>query len=247
MRLMPNAFVRNLKRRIALSEDDLASAASICSMARHYPGKQDLIREGDEPGPLFAFLEGWGYRYKILPEGTRQVLGFMLPGDFCDMHTSVLREMDHSIATVTPCLVAAIDRAKLQEFVERTPTITHAFWLLQLIDLGVARSWIVSMGRRGSEARVAHLMCELFIRANAAGLATGTTCAMPISQILLSDALGLTPVHVNRVLRTFRTQGIMHLAKGELIIDDISELVAVAGFNDVYLQRRLNAVPVTSM
>ena len=235
---MSNAFIRSLNKRVALSDDDLASVSAICAGARKYPGKRDLVREGDPPGPMFAFLEGWGCRYKLLPEGGRQVLGFLLPGDICDMHTSVLDEMDHSIATVTPALVAPIDQSRIEEFVQRRPAITHAFWRLQLIDLGVARSWIVSMGRRGSAARVAHLMCELFLRAKAADLSRGTTCMMPLSQILLADALGLTPVHVNRVLRKLKSAGIMHLSHGELVISNLAQLVRTAGFDDNYLQRR---------
>ena len=239
---MSNAFVQNLNKRVALSDDDRASVLAVCAGARKYPAKRDLVREGDPPGPMFAFLEGWGYRYKLLPEGGRQVLAFLLPGDICDMHTSVLDEMDHSIATVTAALVAPIDQSRMQEFVERRPAITQAFWRLQLIDLGVARSWIVSMGRRGSEARVAHLMCELFFRAKAAALVCGSTCPMPLSQILLADALGLTPVHVNRMLRRFRTAGVMHLSRGQLFMTDLPQLVRIAGFDDNYLQRRLKSI-----
>ena len=240
---MPNAFVQNLASRVSLSDADVEAVTRACSFARRYPAKHDLIREGDPPGPLFMFLEGWGYRYKILPEGSRQVLAFLLPGDFCDMHTSVLDEMDHSIATVTPALVAPIDRSSMDGLMERSPEITRAFWLMQLVDLGVARSWIASMGRRTSEARVAHLMCEMYFRAKAAGLVghEDGTCLMPISQILLADALGLTPVHVNRVLHSFKKSGVMRLSRGELIITDIGELICLAGFDDTYLHRRLSS------
>lgn len=237
--VVSNAFIRALEQRITLSEADRASLVSLCSGARKHPGKHDLIREGDPPGPMFVFLKGWGCRYKLLPEGERQILAFMLPGDLGDMHAGLLDEMDHSVATVTPAEVIAIDRARLQEFVNSRPAITRAFRLLQLRKLGTARSWLINAGRRGSKERVAHLMCELFIRAKAADLSTGTTCTMPLSQILLADALGLTPVHVNRVLRAFRNDGVMHLAHGRLVIDDIARLVHMAGFDDNYLQRRL--------
>ena len=236
---MLNAFLKKLGGRVALSDDDRTALDAACTAARHYPARHDLIRDGDPPGPVFVFLEGWGCRYKILPEGNRQILAIMMPGDFCDMHTSVLNEMDHTIATVTPSLVATIPRPRMQELIDRRPAITHAFWLMQLVDLGVARSWIASMGRRGSVERVAHLMCELYFRAAVAGVVADGECSMPLSQILIADALGLTPVHVNRVLRQLKAAGVMHLARGTLIISDISRLVAVAGFDGNYLQRRL--------
>ena len=236
---MPNAFVRKLGSRVDLSADDVAVLEEACAPARHYPGKHDLIHEGDEPGPVFVFLDGWGCRYKIMPEGDRQVLAFMMPGDFSDLHAGVLEKMDHTIATVTPALVATIPRARMRELINIRPAITRAFRLMQLVDLGVARSWIASIGRRGSVERVAHLMCELYFRANRFGLVRDGECTMPISQILLADALGLTPVHVNRVFRTFKAEGIMRLARGALVISDIGALVRVAGFDAAYLQRRL--------
>lgn len=240
---MPNAFVRKLADRVALSADDIAVLEDACAMDRCFPAKHDLIREGDEPGPVFVFLEGWGCRYKILPEGGRQILAFMMPGDFCDMHTSVLDEMDHSIATVTAARIAMIPRVKMEDMLHLSPAITRAFWLMQLVDLGVARSWIASIGRRGSMERVAHLMCELYFRANAFCLLKDGQCSMPLSQILLADALGLTPVHVNRVLRRLKAAGVMSLDKKALIISDIAQLVRIAGFDDTYLQRRLGSGP----
>ena len=238
---MPNAFVEKLNARADLPADAIAALEAACGTARQYPAKHDLIREGDDPGPVFVFLEGWGCRYKILPEGGRQILAFLLPGDFCDLHTNVLNEMDHTIATVTPSLVATVPRARMRELVDLCPIVTRAFWWAQLVDLGVARSWIASLGRRGSAERVAHLMCELYVQASVHGLTNGDRCTMPLSQIMLADALGLTPVHVNRVLRAFKAQGIMQLTRGALVVSKIAELVRIAGFDDSYLQQRLRS------
>ncbi|MDD1449867.1 Crp/Fnr family transcriptional regulator [Sphingomonas sp. H160509] len=146
---MPNPFLKKLASRVPLSGGDTSFLQDACGNVRHFPAKYDLIREGDEPGAVFVFLEGWGCRYKILPEGERQILAFLMPGDFCDMHTSVLNEMDHNIATVTASHVAMIPRQKMEELIHLSPAITRAFWLMQLVDLGIARSWIASMGRRG--------------------------------------------------------------------------------------------------
>ena len=236
---MVNAFIRKLCGHVALSAADIALLTAECASARDVPARYDLIREGDAPGPLFVVLSGWACRYQTLPEGTRQITAFLMPGDCCDMHVSVLSAMDHSIATLTDARVASIPRARFEHLIETRPALTRALWWSQLVDEGVLRAWIVSMGRRDSIERVAHLMCELYVRARSIGLTDGDQLALPLTQIVLGDALGLTPVHVNRVLRRLRLQGIMDLRDGTLVIANIDKLAQVAGFDDQYLQRRL--------
>ncbi len=163
----------------------------------------------------------------------------MLPGDFCDIHVAVLKAMDHSIVTLTKARVALLPRAQMEALVQVRPAITHAFWWSQLVDQGVLRAWIVGMGRRNSTARVAHLMCELYIRMRNIGLATDDQCEMPLTQIVLADAVGMTPVHINRVLQTLRRGKVMDLRSGSLTILDPVKLARIAGFDDNYLHRRL--------
>lgn len=236
---MTNAFIEKLRGYTPLTTEDVALLEGACLAPRNLPPRFDLIREGDRPGPVFVMLEGWGCRYKILPEGGRQIMAFLMPGDFCDMHVAVLEEMDHNIATLTEARVATIPRSQIEELIDSRPAITKAFWLSQLIDEGVLRAWIVSMGRRGSTERVAHLMCELYVRAHNIGLAKDDRLVLPLTQIVLADALGLTPVHVNRVLRKLRLSGIMEIAHGALVISDPAALAHVAGFDANYLHRRL--------
>jgi CRP-like cAMP-binding protein len=236
---MANAFVEKLRGYTALTAEDVALLDDACSSARSVPARVDLIREGDKPGPVFVVLEGWACRYKILPEGGRQIMAFLIPGDFCDMHVAVLEEMDHNIATLTPARIATIARAQIEDLIDSRPGITKAFWRSQLIDEGVLRAWIVSMGRRGSTERVAHLMCELYVRAHNIGHAENDMLELPLTQIMLADALGLTPVHVNRVLRTLRLRNIMEIRHGALVISDPAALAQIAGFDDNYLHRRL--------
>ena len=236
---MSNAFVEKIRSHVNLSDGDVNLLVSACSSVRSVPARHDLIREGDKPGPVFVMLEGWACRYKLLPEGGRQITAFLMPGDFCDMHVAVLDEMDHSLGTLTRARVASIPRAQMEELIETRPAITQAFWRTQLIDEGILRAWIVSMGRRTAMERVAHLMCELYVRAKNIGMITGDHCEMPLTQIVLSDALGLTPVHVNRVLRKLKESGIMEVGSGTLTISNIVKLAEVAGFAENYLHRRL--------
>lgn len=236
---MTNAFVDKLRGFEFITAEDAALLTAVCGNARIFPPRHDLIREGDKPGPLFVMLEGWACRYKLLPGGGRQITAFLMPGDFCDMHLAVLNQMDHSIATLTEARVALVSRPELARLIDTRPNIVRAFWWAQLVDEGILRAWIVSMGRRTSIERIAHLMCELYIRARTVGAAAGDRVELPLTQIVLGDALGLTPVHVNRVLARLRASGVMEFSAGVLTIADPAKLANLAGFDENYLHRRL--------
>ncbi|WP_373488544.1 Crp/Fnr family transcriptional regulator [Blastomonas sp.] len=239
---MSNAFVERLRGYAPLSDADVALLTKSCRTVRDVPAGHHLIREGDPPDPVFVMLEGWAFGYKMLPDGGRQILAFLMPGDFCDIHIEVLKEMDHNIVTLTEAKIASLPRAEMEALVDARPTITHAFWWSQLVNQGVLRAWIVNMGRRKSEERVAHLMCELYIRMRNIGLASGDQCEIPLTQIVLADAVGLTPVHVNRVLKKLRLAKVMELKAGSLNIIDPVKLAQIAGFDGNYLHGRLQKV-----
>ena len=236
---MDNRFIDKLRRFVALNPDDVSSLATATATPKKVAARRDLIREGDRPGPVFVILEGWACRYKILPNGARQVLAFMMPGDCCDLHIGLLAEMDHSIQTITPALVATIDRFEMDMILDNRRAIAKAMYMSQLIDEGTMRAWITSMGRRTSIERVAHLMCELYLRARNIGLTEEAQFTLPLSQLLLADASGMTPVHLNRVLKELRLSGAMTLQRGNLLITDTVKLVQIAGFDENYLHRRL--------
>lgn len=235
---MVNPFIRKLRSFTDISGEDIAAIAEAIARPRKVAARYDLIREGDRPGPVFVVLEGWACRYKILPSGTRQITAFLMPGDSCDLHVGVLAEMDHSIQTITQAQVATISQADM-EMLMRRPNVAKAMYTAQLTDENTLRAWIVSMGRRSSIERVAHLMCELYLRARDIGPAPQAEIDLPLSQSMLADALGMTPVHINRVLKKLRLAGAMALQRGSLRIMDPAMLVRIAGFDENYLHRRL--------
>lgn len=238
---MGNRFTDKLCGFATLDDEDIDALVQATARSRRFAAKQDLIREGDRPGPVFVMLEGWACRYKVLPNGLRQVLAFLMPGDACDLHIGLLGEMDHSIQTITPARVATIDRVDMDTLMERRPRIAKAMYISQLVDEGTMRAWITSMGRRTSTERVAHLMCEFYLRARNIGLTNEASLSLPMSQILLADALGMTNVHINRVLKELRIAGAMALRRGSLDIVDPDLMVRIAGFDEGYLHRRLRA------
>ena len=233
-----NKFVEKLSGLRDLGPAEIAAVEALTSRPRKYRAKHDLIREGDAPGPVFVMLEGWACRYKILPNGGRQIVAFLMPGDACDLHTNMVTEMDHSIQTVSAASVATIGRSDMNEAMARYPDFASAMYIAQVINEGTMRAWIVSMGRRSSIERVAHLTCELYIRLRKIGLSDDGRIELPLSQIVLADALGMTSVHLNRVFKELKSSKIMALSRGRLEILDLDKLVEIAGFDQNYLHRR---------
>lgn len=238
---MVNRFVDKLQTFGDLGHAEVAALAALTASPRSFAARHDLIREGDRPGPVFVMLDGWACRYKILPNGSRQVLAYMMPGDCCDLNIGLLAEMDHNIQTISSAVVATIERLDMDAIMDKHRGVAKAMYLAQLVDEGTMRAWITSMGRRTSVERVAHLMCELYLRARNIGL-TSEPLALPLSQLLLADSLGMTPVHLNRVLKELRLTGAMTLMRGSLVIADPVKLVQIAGFDENYLHRRLRQI-----
>jgi CRP-like cAMP-binding protein len=236
---MPNRFINKLQGLVSLADDDIRALAEATAKRSKFSVRQHLIREGDRPGSVFVVLDGWAIRYKTLPSGTRQIMAFLMPGDSCDLFNGLLAEMDHSIETVTNATVATISREKIDEIMSGHPAVARAMYIAQLIDEGTLRSWIVSLGRRNSVERAAHLLLELYIRAVQVGIIVGGEMELPLTQAILADALGMTPVHVNRVLQSLRKTGAIHLQRGLLRIPNPDLLIKFSGFDENYLHRRM--------
>ena len=238
---MANRFVEKLCRFAQLTPGEIAALEEATARPRAVASHKDLIREGDRPGPVLVMLAGWALRYKVLPGGGRQIVAFMMPGDACDLHVGLLAEMDHSIQTITHGQVATISGETMEGLMTQ-PGIARAMYISQLVDEGTLRAWIVSMGRRSSLERIAHLLLELYRRASDVGLAGGATLALPLSQAVLADAVGMTSVHVNRMLKELRRSGAVTLQRGVLNISDAAALVRYAGFDENYLHRQRRSV-----
>lgn len=227
-------LVRKLETLAALPREDRDALAALACGARDFGPRRSIIREGDRPQHVHLMIDGWAARYKLLPDGARQITAFLIPGDFCDLHVTILAEMDHSISTLTRARVAYIPRGRMEELTAR-PHIARAFWWATLVDEAVLRAWVVNIGRRDAYEAIGHLMCELYLRMRNVGLAADHSYELPLTQEELGDTLGLTPVHVNRVLQRMRSDGLISLERGALTIHDYRRLEDASGFNPNYL------------
>jgi CRP-like cAMP-binding protein len=231
---MMNLLTRKLEAFGSLPDADKRLLDDVIQPAQPVGARMDLIREGDAPSQVNLILEGFACRYKTIPDGTRQIMAYLVPGDFCDLHVFILKAMDHTIATLSPCTVVKIPRAQILELMER-PALARAFWWAALVDEATLREWLVNIGARPAEHRVAHLLCELLLRLETVGLTNGDTYELPITQTELADTVSLTNVHVNRVLQRLRWDGLITLKSKHLVILDVARLKAFSGFNPNYL------------
>ena len=235
---MPNRFIQKLQGFAELTGAEVSALEQATAHPRTFAPRKDVIREGDQPGPVLVVLDGWAFRYKALPNGSRQITAFLMPGDACDLHIGLLAEMDHSIQTVDEAEIAMIPRVTMDQLMQ-SPGIARAMYISQLVDEGTLRAWIVSMGRRSSVERAGHLLLELYIRAVNVGVAQAGGMKLPLRQVVLADALGMTPVHINRVLQVLRKSEAVELARGSLHIKDVAALTRLSGYDDNYLHRRI--------
>jgi CRP-like cAMP-binding protein len=199
---------------------------------------QDIVREGDKPSQCCLVVEGFQCRYKMLPDGERQILSFHVPGDMPDLQSLFLQTMDHSLGTLVPNKVGFIQHEPLRELVRQQPGIAGRLWRETLIDGAVFREWITNLGSRDAYTRIAHLLCELFIRLEAVGLTKGTSFECPITQTEIADATGLSTVHVNRSVQQMRGDGLIIWDKGICNIPNLDALQDAAMFDATYLHMR---------
>lgn len=228
-------LVRKLKSLADVSAADVSALETISGGTRSVAARTDLIREGDAPDGVYLILSGMACRYKLRESGARQIMAYLVPGDFCDLDVAMLKEMDHAIGTLSDCEVVQIPPDTVQDLLQNHPSITHALRLATLVDEATLREWLVNVGCRSAEERIAHLLCELLLRLQEVGCATSEGYAFPLTNADLADTTGLSRVHVNRTLRSIGERGLVEISDHYLRILDLPRLQALAEFKPNYL------------
>jgi CRP-like cAMP-binding protein len=236
---MPHQALQPLIRRLesitSLSEDEKKAIRDLPAKVVDLRADADVVREGDRPSQCCLLVEGFLCRYKNLADGQRQIMAFYVPGDIPDLLSLHIEVMDHSLATIVASKVAFIPHDALRRLIAQNSRIANAFWRETLVDAALFREWIVNLGTRDAFTRIAHLICEMFLKLKAVGLTNGNTFEFPITQSEIGDATGLSTVHVNRSIQDLRKAGLIILEKGRCTIADVSRLEEAAMFDPTYL------------
>ena len=234
---MTEALTRKLDSFVRLSPDDRQALRSAFDLpARLVPARRDFAREGDAPRTMHLVREGWAARHKTLPDGRRQIVALLIPGDLVDIDLQLVRERDHSIGAICECSVSDVPFAGSRPAGRRQSRASRqAMRMDALVVAATSHEWTLNVGQRSAYERISHLFAEMTYRLRRAGLAVGDETDWPLTQHDLADTTGLTPVHVNRTLQLMRKDGLISLVNRRLIIPDLDRLERAGMFNSGYL------------
>ena len=234
---------RRLDARFALDDEAIAAILRVPHRLRALKPGEYFLRENQRPRHSTVVIQGYVYRHKLVGDGGRQIVAIHLPGDFVDLQNILLDEADHNIQALTHASLCEFPHAEMLELAFRHPAIGKALWREALVEASLFREWITNIGRRDARARVAHLLCELAVRHEAAELGSRRSFELPMTQEQIGDALALTAVHVNRTLRALEADGLIRRSKRAVTVGDWSRLRATADFDPQYLHLKEMAEP----
>ncbi|SHH02164.1 Crp/Fnr family transcriptional regulator [Cognatishimia maritima] len=188
-----------------------------------------LLSQGEKSPQLFTVLSGMGLKYKMLKDGSRQVVGFVMPGDFLGLQAGVMGKMGHSVEAVTDMTLCVFNRAAIWELFSAHPERSFAIAHLAAVEEHFLGDALAAVGQRPAYEKIAWAMARFFNRAQGTGLAVKNTAPLPFTQQDLADGLGLSLVHTNKQLAKLRRDGVASWQKGTLTVHNRKALLDIAG------------------
>lgn len=232
---MNSLLIRKLEQYDRLSDEERQVLEGMVTRTAVVSKGEDMLREGDRPTESTLLLTGFAARYNLLRDGKRQITAIHVPGDFVDLHSFLVKKMDHAVVAITSCTTGMVPHETLRGISENHPHLARVLGVGIAVDAAAHRQWIVAMGRQSALEHTAHLLCELFVRLQSVGLTTDHSFKVPLTQAELGDALGLSTVHVNRVLQDLRRDGLITWRGETVVIEDWPGLQQLAEFDPTFL------------
>lgn len=230
-------LTRKLSAFVVLSEVELAVLRRLHQRRKSFAAGRDLVHQGQSEQSAYILAAGWAVSYKIQPDGSRQIVDFQIPGDFLGLRSVLLHTSDHGIEPIVEIQAAEVFVSDLLEAFAQTPRLATAILWAVSRDEAMVVEHLVGMGRRDADARMAHFLLELGARLSLVGMGNRAGYACPLTQYHLADALGLSAVHVNRVLRKLREERLVTFRNGLVTIENYEGLVELADFDPAYLDQ----------
>ena len=226
---------QKLRKLAAIDDTDQRAILGLPHRVERVAARSYLVREGTTPSECCLLFQGFAARSKLAADGGRQIISFHIAGDMLDLQHLFLERADHNVQALTDAVVAWLPMKDLRALAMSRPNISTALWRDSLIDAAIFREWVLNVGRRDAKTRIAHMLCEFIVRCEAAGLGSPQRMMLPFTQEEIADATGLTPVHVNRMLREMDQEGLIVRAGRSLEIMDWPRFRRVATFDRSYL------------
>jgi CRP-like cAMP-binding protein len=237
-------MVRQLCVREELSKPDRDAILALPFTVRKVQAGQFLVWDGDKPQYTCLLISGFAIRHKLAGNGSRQIVSIHMRGDIVDLQNSLLGTADHNVQMLTAGQIAMIPVEAMRELAFNHPSVGMAMWYETLVEGSIFREWVLNVGRRDARTRIAHLMCELALRMEGAGLGEHINYELPITQEQLADAVALTSVHVNRTLMKLQQDGLITRNRRMITVVDWKTMMSEADFEPRYLHIREQAGPV---
>ena len=233
-----SALVRKLSQCLDLEPADIERLAEFEGKVEPVAAGEDLISENEPYSQAGVLVEGWCLKYKLLPDGRRQVVNFVLPGGFVGLHANVFEIADHSVSTLSRCCVSRFDPQLVTKTFAERPLLAAAIVWDNAREEAVLMEHLASLGRRSAYERFAHLMVELAKQLTRRGLLGEERIVLPIPQAVIADTLGLSLVHVSRTLSRLRREGLIEAKPGRgIALRDLQGLMQVCGYDETYLHQ----------
>ena len=235
--MIGEALLKHLSSIGELSREDAAAILRLKGEVRTVPRHKDIISAGDVPHFAVIVLKGFLFRHGMRQDGTRHIHSFYLPTDAPSLETLHIDYMDNNLGAVTTSTVGIVPHPELYRLIDERPKVLSLMWRETLVQAAVFREWLMR-NTLPAPAAMAHLFCETYVRADAAGLVNDHSCEMPVTQEMLAQAVGLTAVHVNRTMQLLRESGVANLKNGRLYVPDLMKLAELGEFDPHYLHLR---------
>lgn len=223
-----NCTLRRLDAFVDMSDEEVRFTERFKTSEIVVEPRTTLLREGATSPQLYTVLNGLGLRYKMLPDGRRQVLSFLFPGDFVGLQAGVMGAMGHSVQASSRMTLCVFDRTRIWSVFQNRPDRAFDITWLAASDDGVLGEALTSVGQRTALESAAWLLVHLRRRAEALDLVDGDAMEVPWRQNDLADAMGLSLVHTNKTLARLRQMGLATWGDGRIVIPDMVALAVIA-------------------
>lgn len=228
-------FVNRLASRSILTDEEVSALLGLKGQIKQVATHVDFVRLGEQVDHSCLVVDGLVGRFGQNRDGVRQITCLYIPGDMADLPSVVSPKSGWGLGALTATTILRVPHADLRRIAAKHPGIAEAFWRDCVADGSIFSEWVVNVGRRDALSRLAHLLCEMAIRSEQAGQGDRRAFPLPITQSDLADATGLTSVHVNRTLKELRTQSIVTVQVGKVIIHDWHQLVSIGDFDAAFM------------
>ncbi|HEX6660503.1 MAG TPA: Crp/Fnr family transcriptional regulator [Sphingomicrobium sp.] len=229
------SFVARLERLSPVLPEDRLALLRLGGEIIQAPAGVDIVVPGEDVEYIHLLIEGLLARFAQFSDGKRQITAIHIPGDMADLHSVATPSVGSPIQALATSTLIRFPIHELRSLVRARPSVAEAFWAYSAVDTAVLTRWAANLGRRAAAHRMAHLLCEIGMRMEAAGRGDRLRFTLNMTQPQLGDALGLTSVHVNRTLKALRTLQLVTISGRDFTVLDWPRLAALGEFDCSYL------------